>query len=190
MADENLEAALDYATYDPDDVIILDTDFRTLKPNSNILFGVYNDESVHTLSFEIPRYYDSIDLKNFQIRVNIQNANGVRSAEEVSNVELQDNVITFDWPLKRILFEKAGTIKFSVCLKRFNASGELVKELNSTIATGTVLEGLEVDDVSTQSVLYRLRELRDRATAAEGVYVGFTHFTLLQLNELINYLDS
>lgn len=190
MADANLEEALDYSTYDPDDVIVVDGDLRTMKPNKGILFGVYNDMNVHALSFEIPRYYDEIDLSSFQIRVNIQNANGLISAEEVTDVKPYSDKITFNWPLNRVLFEKEGTVKFNVCLKRFNPAGELLREFNSTIGTGIVLEGLEVDDVSKQSILYRLRELRDKATVVEGININAVNFSRTQLETLVEYLGA
>ena len=81
-------------------------------------------------------------------------------------------------------------MKFNVCLKRFNPAGELLREFNSTIGTGIVLEGLEVDDVSKQSILYRLRELRDKATVAEGININAVNFSRTQLETLVEYLGA
>lgn len=189
MPNDSLDEALDLASYDPDPVIVIDNNLRTMNQKGPILLGVYNDMSVHTLSFELPRHYDSVDLKTFQIRVNIENADGARSAEEVSNIKSTSDKITFDWVLKKIVFEKAGTVKFNVCLKRFSPSGELLKEFNTTINTGTVLEGLEIDDIGKQAVLYRLKELRDKS-ASSTVIVGSTAFTYTQLSDLVTYLDT
>lgn len=172
-------------------VIRVDNDLRTLKPDRGIMLGVYNDKDVRKISFEMPRYYDGLDLSTFKIRVNIQNGNGYRDSVEVTRPTFSGDMMKFDWVLNRFVFEKEGTVLFNVCLKTTDSTGNRDKEFNTTIANGIVLEGLEVDDTSKQSVLYILESLLLSADENDGiVVVGDESFTTEQLTSLISYLKG
>jgi hypothetical protein len=65
------------------------------------------------------------------------------------------------------VFVKEGTIKFGVCLRLYSEDQITIqKEFNTTIATGPVLQGLEVEsteDPEQYSILANMKTLRSSA---------------------------
>lgn len=188
MPDTLNEALSSSLNEDVDLILTISNDFRTITPSGPYLFGVYNDTNVHTLSFIIPRYYDAEDFGGYDVSINIQNAASNLEVEDARNVVVSESAITFDWVLKKFVFEKEGTVYFNIRL----ATPDESKIFHTTVYKGIVLEGLEVDDVEHQSTLYRLELLRDAASDDEqdSITVGTETFTTSQLTELINYLDT
>lgn len=170
------------------EILTISSDLRTITPSGPFLLGVYNDTNVHTLSFSIPRYYGSEDFGEYTIKINVLNATGEIEADEADNIVVGEDTITFDWVMKRFVFAEEGTVRFNIALAMSNP----VKRFHTSIYRGLVLPGLETDDVSIQSVLYRLELLRDTAAESEDleVTVGVETFTANQLNELVNYLNT
>lgn len=72
--------------------------------------------------------------------VNYQNANGEKSAYLVEDVQTDGDYITFSWLISPDVVAYKGQIKFIVCAKKGDGT---IPEWNTTIAEGTVLEGLE-----------------------------------------------
>ena len=188
MPDTLNEALSSSLNEDADPMLTISNDLRTITPSGPFLFGVYNDTNVHTLSFTIPRFYDTEDFGDYSISINIQNAANKLEVEDAANVTVSESTITFDWILKKFVFEKEGTVYFNIRL----ATADESKIFHTTVYSGIVLEGLEVDVAGRQSTLYRLELLRDAASVSgnDEVAVGTEVFTLSQLTELINYLDT
>lgn len=188
MPDTLNEALSSSLNEDADPMLTISNDLRTITPSGPFLFGVYNDTNVHTLSFTIPRFYDTEDFEDYSISINIQNAANKLEVEDAANVTVSETTITFDWILKKFVFEKEGTVYFNIRL----ATADESKIFHTTVYSGTVLEGLEVDVTGRQSTLYRLTLLRDAASVSgnDEVAVGTEIFTSNQLTELINYLDT
>lgn len=188
MPDTLNEALSNSLNEDADLMLTISNDLRTIAPSGPYLFGVYNDTNVHTLSFTIPRFYDTEDFGDYSISINIQNAANKLEVVAASNVVVAESAITFDWILKKFVFEKEGTVYFNIRL----ATPDESKIFHTTVYKGIVLEGLEVDATGRQSTLYRLELLRDEALASgdDEVAVGTETFTSGQLTELVNYLDT
>lgn len=172
----------------PDGTLVISNDLRTISPSGPYLLGVFNDTNVHTLTFEMPRNYGPEDFGDYTISVNVKNASGLVESESVSNINVEQDTITFDWILKRFVFEKEGMVNFNVCLT--NSDG--TKKFHTTVYRGRVLPGLEMDDISIQSTLYRLELLLEEAEEAEGneIVIGAASISSLQLSELIEYLNT
>ncbi len=188
MPDTLNEALSSSLNEDADPMLAISNDLRTITPSGPFLFGVYNDTNVHALSFTIPRFYDTEDFGDYSISINIQNAANKLEVEDAANVTVSETTITFDWILKKFVFEKEGTVYFNIRL----ATADESKIFHTTVYSGTVLKGLEVDATGRHSTLYRLSLLRDAASVSgnDEVAVGTEIFTLSQLTELINYLDT
>ena len=73
--------------------------------------------------------------------MNYQNANGERSAYLVEDVQTDGNYITFSWLISPNVTAYKGQIKYIVCAKNGATA-----EWNTTLAEGTVLEGLEATE--------------------------------------------
>lgn len=186
MADNLFTALSASENEDADELIKISSDLRTMEPSGPFRFGVYNDTNVRTLKFEIPRFFDEIDFSEYDIFVLIKNANGEIDVEAITDAEVGET-ITFNWVLKRFVFYKEGTVSFQIRLQ----NSDKTKLFHTAIHYGTVLKGLEVDNPSTQALIYRLEQLRDAALESEDdeVVVGIETFTASQLTELINYLE-
>ena len=130
-----------------DKTLIVDNDFRSIKiPSSVPNLGVEHDDDVLQLDFKMPRYISNTDLSGFSIRINYINAKGETDAYTVNKPVVGDQYITFSWLVGPTATRYKGNTSFIVCATTLNASGEIDKEFNTTIATLPVLEGLEVDE--------------------------------------------
>ena len=133
-----------------DDVVVIDNDLRTIIiPESITLLGVESDENVQTLHFQMPKTYKGLDLSEFDIRINYMNANNVGDTYAVDDSEISGENIVFTWTVGRVACMYKGNTKFIVCLKKKDASGNVLKEFNTSLASLPVLEGLE----TTESVV-------------------------------------
>ena len=121
-------------------------------PSTVTCLGVESDDDVTRINFKMPQYYDEVDLSEFRININYLNANAEGDMYSVSNFEFADEFITFTWIVGRHALMYKGNVRFNVCLKKFdeNDSSIVIKELNTTIATLPVLEGLETSEAVIQ----------------------------------------
>lgn len=126
---------------------VIDGENRTITPPSDFKhFGVESDEDTTRVYFECPQYVgDGIDLTDMNITVNFKNANGEKDAYIVTDVEGDGNTIHFSWLLSRKVTKYKGTVQFIICAVKTNSQGVILKEWNTTLCSGDVLEGLEVE---------------------------------------------
>lgn len=75
--------------------------------------------------------------------INYQNANGQKYPYLVEDIRTDGDCITFSWLIGPDVVAYKGQIKFIVCAKKGDGT---IPEWNTTIAEGTVLEGLEAAD--------------------------------------------
>ena len=141
-----VEEALATSVVEPvNDIFEIDPETRVITvPASEKLFGVANDGNSERKHFRCPKIVgDNIDLSTMHLYVNYQNANGERSAYLVEDVQTDGNYITFSWLISPNVTAYKGQIKYIVCAKK---GDEKNSEWNTTLAEGTVLEGLEATD--------------------------------------------
>lgn len=127
-------------------ILTIDGDLRTIDvPLDFGVFGVESDDDVLRVRFRGPRYYRGVDLSTFQIRVNVKNANDEDDAYMVTDAVVDDetNVINFSWLIGRFVAQYEGVIEFSLCFRDIDSDGVVVREFNTTTATGRILRGLE-----------------------------------------------
>lgn len=132
-----------------DDVILIDARGRLVNvPSTELLFGVETDQETERKYFRCPRIVgDNIDLSTLSLRVHYSNANGEKDKYLVDDVQVDGNYITFSWQLKEKVLRYKGAVKFIICAVKSEANGTLKNRWNTTLASGTVLEGLPVDDL-------------------------------------------
>lgn len=147
MTTEEALAAAQVNDTGADEVITIDNDLRTIIiPASITLLGVESDENVQTLHFQMPKTYKGLDLSEFAIRINYMNANNVGDTYAVDDSEISGDNIVFTWTVGRVACMYKGNTKFIVCLKKKDASGNVLKEFNTSLASLPVLEGLETTE--------------------------------------------
>ena len=163
--EEALEASIQSNAED-NEVIVIDNDLRKITiPASITLLGVESDENVRTLHFQMPKTYKGLDLSEFAIRINYMNANNVGDTYAVDDSEISGENIVFTWTVGRVACMYKGNTKFIVCLKKKDASGNVLKEFNTSLASLPVLEGLETTEAVVAENPDIITQLLDRMDA-------------------------
>ena len=140
------EEALAAAVVEPvNGIFEIDPETRVITvPASEKLFGVANDGNSERKHFRCPKIVgDNIDLSTMHLYVNYQNANGEKYPYLVEDIRTDGDYITFSWLIGPDVVAYKGQVKFIVCAKKGDRA---IPEWNTTIAEGTVLEGLEATD--------------------------------------------
>ena len=139
-----VEEALAASVVEPvNDIFEIDPETRVIAvPVSEKLFGVANDGNSERKHFHCPKVVgDNIDLSTMHLYINYQNANGDKYPYLVEDIRTDGDYITFSWLIGPDVVAYKGQIKYIVCAKNGATA-----EWNTTLAEGTVLEGLEATD--------------------------------------------
>lgn len=144
------------------------------------ILGVESDDDVRRLHFSIPRYYDygEVDLSEFKIQINFENARGEGDFWPVDDIVVNnDDTLTFSWLVDRSAFKYAGNVTFSLCMKKYDTEGIVVKELNTTTSQLPVLKGLETSKEVVENnpsafdaVLFRLYAVEEAIDLSQRYY--------------------
>lgn len=130
-----------------EDICVIDSDLRNIDiPEQFKVLGVENDKDVKVMQFRMPKVYKGTDLSAFNISVNYQNARGTKDRYVVTDKKVSGDQIEFSWTVGKTATVYRGDTRFIVCMRLIGSDGVIKKEFNTTLATMTVLEGLEVDD--------------------------------------------
>lgn len=130
-----------------EDICAIDSDLRIIDiPEQFKVLGVENDKDVKVMQFRMPKVYKGTDLSAFNISVNYQNARGTKDRYVVTDKKVSGDQIEFSWTVGKTATVYRGDTRFIVCMRLIGSDGVIKKEFNTTLATMTVLEGLEVDD--------------------------------------------
>lgn len=144
-----IEEALAASVVEPvNDILEIDPETRVITvPASEKLFGVASDGNSERKHFRCPKIVgDNIDLSTMHLYINYQNGNGNKDSYMIQDMAVSGDYITFSWVLSRNVSAYKGNVRFIFCAKKADNSGNLVNEWNTTLAEGTVLEGLEATD--------------------------------------------
>lgn len=127
----------------------IDKNLRTITvPAEGSVLGVQGDISVNRVAFVMPRYFRDFDLTEFTARVNYANPNGDANYYESNDIASEEENMVFTWLLSPDVTSYIGTVSFSVTL--YKKTGDVVtQKFNTKVATGKVLEGLEVESYIT-----------------------------------------
>ena len=141
-----LEEALAASEAEPvNDIFLINPETRTITvPETEKIFGVSHDGNTERKHFRCPKVVgDNIDLSTMHLYINYQNANGDKYPYLVEDVQTDGGYITFSWLIGPDVVAYKGQVKFIVCAKKGDGA---IPEWNTTLAEGTVLEGLEAAD--------------------------------------------
>ena len=128
-----------------------------LLPPEGLFLGVHGDIEVNKILFLFPKYYNSIDMTEFTPIVNYVNANGDANYYECKEVKSSNGIAFFEWNITSDVTSHIGNIMFSVRLIKYD-NLKIIKEFNTKPSTGTVLEGLNVDNHVTPEIQETLLE--------------------------------
>lgn len=154
--------------------ITIDTDTREITiPDNEKLFGVKDDLKAERKYFKCKKVVgDNLDLSKHRLYINYMNANKETSAYLVDDVKVDGDYITFSWLLYRSVTKYIGNVSFIVCAKSSNDKGLLQTDWNTTLATGTVKEGLEVDTAITEEYPDVIEQILNRLDGVEGEQIS------------------
>lgn len=100
---------------------------------------------------------NNVDLTEYKLYINYKNANGGYDAYPIDDVVVSGDNITFSWLLSRYVTLSSGVVNYSLCAKKLN--GDIISnEWNTTIANGTVIQGLE----ATQEIIEEHPDMIER----------------------------
>lgn len=146
MAD-TIENAIENSVSDQPELII-DGALRTIQTPPNFLLGVFFDKNTRIVTFSAPAEIDGTGLYSFDIYIHFQNGLGDIYENTAVNKRIVGDRVLFDWVVPREAYLKAGNVKFACCFKMLEVQNDAIlvsQEYNTTIATGEVLPGLEVN---------------------------------------------
>lgn len=125
-------------------ILTIDADTRTIEVPSDFLLGVETDNDAERVEFQCPKIVgDNLDLSQYHIYIHYQNAKGEKGKYLCEDIEDGGENITFSWLLSNKVTLYKGQTKFLVCAKK---TQEDTIVWNTTLASGNVLEGLDVDE--------------------------------------------
>lgn len=158
---------------DVDDVIVIDSDLRTINIPSTIkLLGVESDKDVNRLWFRMPATYRGSDLSNFDVRINYFNAKMQADVYPVVDKQVTNGHIEFSWLVGRFAVQYKGAVRFIVCFRELDEDGTVLRELNTTISSLPVLEGLEPGEQIVQDNPDILEQLLKRCVPVTHSFEG------------------
>jgi hypothetical protein len=146
MAD-TIDDAINSAT-DEQAELIIDGSLRTIQTPPDFLLGVYFDKNTRYVTFSAPAEIYGVGLYSFNVYVHFKNALGDVYESNAIRKRLVGDRMFFDWIVPREAYLKDGVVKFSCCFKLMTLEGDnivVAQEYNTTIASATVLPGLEVN---------------------------------------------
>ena len=164
-----LEEALEASGAEPvNDIFLINPETRTITvPETEKIFGVSHDGNTERKHFRCPKVVgDNIDLSTMHLYINYQNANGDKYPYLVEDVQTDGDYITFSWLIGPDVVAYKGQVKFIMCAKK---GDEKNSEWNTTIAEGTVLEGLEATDEVVERNPDIITQLLNRIREAEKI---------------------
>lgn len=152
--------------------LTIDHDFRRITiPSKKQLLGVTSDENVNILHFRCPRYCNTIDLSDFDFRVNYMNAAGEGDVYLVIDKEVGEDEITFSWTVQRHACLYVGDVRFIVCAKLFDSdTNELIREYNTAVHSLPVVQGLETSDAIREDIEANTDIIEEFLRNAQGIF--------------------
>ena len=175
--------------------IIIDENRFISVPEELRKIAVQYDHNVETVTFDCPRYWDGLDMSTMRVYINYQRSDGAKGMSIPKNMTVDstdDSIIHFDWTLTRGATLSAGTLSFSVCIKKPTASGGEENHWNSEVNSQmTVSKGLEYEEQKNPQHYDLISDLIDRMEETElaveraGIYI-----TTEQMNILLAQFDS
>lgn len=153
--------------------IIINSDRTITVPPELKEIAVQFDHDIETVTFDCPRYWDGWDMFNMNIHINYMTPDGkvhYYIAKDKILDKDDDSIIHFTWTISRNVTENKGNIKFLVCIKNVNESGEEINHWNSKINTDLhIAEGMESDNAEVidkypdiiEGLLMRMNELEN-----------------------------
>lgn len=134
--------------------------------------AVQFDHDVETVTFDCPRYWDDLDMSKMVIYINYKLPDGTLDAYPAKNIQVDGDIMHFDWTISRNLTQYKGTITFLVCIKKTGTDGVEVNHWNSELCTDMyVSEGMECQEQAQMEYSDLITQLLERMSVVENINV-------------------
>ena len=162
--------------------IVIGLDHSITVPENLKKIAVQYEHNMESVTFDMPRYCDGIDMSKMKIYVNYirsDNIPGSHLVEDVTVDETDSELIHFTWTINGHVTEVSGNITMLVCARETDSNGKLTNlwstELNSELYVSPGMKTTSVmvaryPDLVTQ-LLQRLDEsvIYTPSVSAEGI---------------------
>lgn len=179
---DNLEMLIDNEMNNGELILTVNEMTRELEYNGNLVIGVEGDYKADRVYFISPKIVgDNIDVSASTVQIYIDYKNALNESyitQSTDKAVQTDGTVKFSWVLGANVAAKKGQVKFRVCFKNINTSGELTNEWHTTYTTGEILEGIDVSEktpevitdetTTTAAVLARMDEMETTFNNATG----------------------
>lgn len=129
--------------------IVCDNSRKITVPEELKTIAVQYDNSIETVTFDCPRYWDGHDMSSMQVFINYAAPDGTEGqyhCEDVTIDETNQDTMHFSWTITKNVTLGHGTVRFLICIKETDSEGNELRHWNSQICSDmTILEGLEAD---------------------------------------------
>lgn len=184
---------------DNEEIIVIDSGLRHIKlPESLKTIGVTGDQNCETVFFQIPRYFDGIDLSNHKCLIRYINAGKEYGEYYVEDLAIDDNFIVFGWQVSNYVTRYHGTVNFTVQFETVDING--VSYQWQTVPNQlTVLSALNIESTITDKdeTLFRklsnqVEYLQDKCTQLETQIDKINNKIkdYDELNKRVEYLEN
>lgn len=135
---------------DTEEHIVVNPDRTITVPESLKKIAVQYDHNIETVTFDCPRYWDEHDMTQMAVYIVYEAADKTKGSYPCTNVvvdNVDDKIMHFDWTVSRNVTGLNGGIRFLVCTKKTDESGNEAVHWNSEVNEDLfVSEGLEHTD--------------------------------------------
>ena len=180
VEDQNFTRSGNYTWFDT----FSDNDFSTVDTNKEITLSptqvnITQENNSQVIPFEMPRYYDGVDLMSMTIQIHYVNANNAENYTAPINVSYSTDKIRFYWMVSNYATIKEGVLKFEIMAtgaitvpnsgesKNYLWRTKPNEKLNVLKAlTGTAMNNPTDDDWYTQFLATMSQKVGEAQTAA------------------------
>ena len=177
QADELLgsvsEPVLTLANTETEPHIVIGEDRVVTVPKELKRIAVQYDHDVETVTFDCPRYWDSLDMSQLDVYVNYMRKDREIGCYKATNVvvdKIDSKLMHFDWTISRNVSLVKGELKFLVCIKKADEDGNEENHWNSELNSEMYIsEGLETGETVIEPYPDILSQWDDEVQAVKDI---------------------
>lgn len=166
---EELLAAMSEPIAEDAIVVSIDETTRAITiPDELIIIAAEGDKNINRVQFKMSRYFQNIDLANFDVQINYESALGNRYIYIVDDMVAYNDIITFSWLVSEHAAEEYGTVQFSICMK-LTAGENVAKIFYSTVGRAQCLESIREEDSIDDNPINGVPTILDKTVLGDSV---------------------
>lgn len=136
------------STHETEPMIIIDENRVIHVPAELRRIAVQHDHNIEMVWFKCPRYWDSWDLSEMAVYINVKTPDDKLVSHAARSVHPNpvDNTMTFTWIITRDITQVKGQLTFLICVKKTDVNGLEMFHWNSELNKEMYIsEGLECE---------------------------------------------